>query len=314
MGGRYRNWPLWVWLALGAMTVVDALWLVLTPLSLAPNDIPMLAESIASVGVLIAVAYRYREHPTFFTLLSGVGITLASWPLLRLLNHLTMSITFPLADSRLASADAAIGFDWLAYVRWVDDHPILLRLMGMTYQNLTLYSCAAFLLLLVVQGTERAREFVLLFLGAAILTILVGMLMPARGAMLFYAPSPSIFHHIVAAGMGTYFWPPIEALRSDPHHVLALDNLPGLVAIPSFHTAMGVIMIWCSRGVRRLFIASLALNTLMISGTPIYGGHYAVDILAGAGMVLALVAIAHRRWIAASIRTLYGVRENSRSA
>ncbi|MFT3977324.1 MAG: phosphatase PAP2 family protein [Sphingomonas bacterium] len=255
---------------------------------------PTLAETGAAFGLLLALAHHRRDRPMPFMLLSGAAISLAAWPLLRILNHLTMSIPFPLADARLAALDATIGFDWLAYVRWMDAHPGLLGLTNLTYQSLSYYSCAAFLLLLVARGPARAREFVLLFLSAAILTIVTGILLPARGAMLFHAPEAALFHHIVPGETGTYFWPALNALRSDPNHMLELGNLPGLVAIPSFHTAMGVIMICCSRGGPRLFLPSLTLNLLMIAGTPVWGGHYAVDILAGAGLALTLVVIL--RW------------------
>ncbi|MBO9624191.1 MAG: phosphatase PAP2 family protein [Sphingomonas sp.] len=296
---RSLDWPRWVWFALAGVAAVDVLWLALTPLSLAPKDIPTLVRTVLLCGVLLGGAYHFRQRPTFFMLLSGIAITLGAWPLLRILNHLTMTIPMPIADGSLAAADAAIGFDWVSYVLWMDAHPFLLRATEMAYQNLTQYSSAAFLLLLVFKGPERAREFVLLFLAAAILTIVLGMLMPARAAMAHYAPPPYLFDHVLAGKTGTECVRLLEELRSDPFHVLDLQHLPGMVSIPSFHTAMGVILIWCSRGKPLLFVLSLAINMTMIAGTPVWGAHYAIDILAGTALALGLILLFN--WQAAAI-------------
>ena len=48
---------------------------------------------------------------------------------------------------------------------------------------------------------------------------------------------------------GAYHLEHLERLRSDPMPVLSLSDLPGLVTFPSFHTAMGVIAIYCCRSI-----------------------------------------------------------------
>ena len=84
------------------------------------------------------------------------------------------------------------------------------------------------------------------------------------------------------------------ALRTDPQHVLDLNNLPGLVTFPSFHTAMGIIAIYCSRGTPWLFWPSLIINILMISSTPLFGSHYLIDVIAGAVVALGTILFIRR--------------------
>jgi membrane-associated phospholipid phosphatase len=72
-------------------------------------------------------------------------------------------------------------------------------------------------------------------------------------------------------------------------HILTLDQLPGLTTFPSFHTAMGIICTWCSRGSIGLFPLMLIINGLMIASTPILGSHYLADVIGGA--LLAIAAI-----------------------
>lgn len=65
----------------------------------------------------------------------------------------------------------------------------------------------------------------------------------------------------------------------------------GIVTFPSFHTACGLmaaVLAWANRWLRWPF---LIWSALLIAGTPIDGGHYLADILAG-GLITAAVLIA----------------------
>lgn len=57
---------------------------------------------------------------------------------------------------------------------------------------------------------------------------------------------------------------------------------------------MGVVAIYCCRGVPALLAVSLTVNILMIASTPIYGAHYLVDVIAGAGVALAIILLYRR--------------------
>jgi len=68
----------------------------------------------------------------------------------------------------------------------------------------------------------------------------------------------------------------------------------GLVSLPSFHTALGVLFCLTLRH-SRLGWPCLLLNLLMIASTPVMGGHYLVDLLAGALLPLGLFALGRVR-------------------
>jgi membrane-associated phospholipid phosphatase len=55
----------------------------------------------------------------------------------------------------------------------------------------------------------------------------------------------------------------------------------GLVSLPSYHAAMGLLFIWAFRHVRLLFPAAVVLNIALLASTPTHGGHYLVDVIAG---------------------------------
>jgi len=68
----------------------------------------------------------------------------------------------------------------------------------------------------------------------------------------------------------------------------------GLVSLPSFHTALGVLFCLALRH-SRLGWPCLLLNLLMITSTPVMGGHDLVDLLAGALLPLGLFAAGRLR-------------------
>lgn len=309
-GEAEPRWPVWPWFVLGGLLLVEAVWLLATPLGLTDRTAMILGQLFVMVGTCLILARRFRRHPRLHALCAGGAFLLAAWPALRLFNHLTMSLAFPLADARLSAWDRAIGFDWLAYMRWADQYPALLRAMDLSYGNLTGYSCLLFVLLALGRNpVERCRELIALFLGTALFCSALGAFLPAVAAMAWYQPSPDLFSHI-GPQTGRYHLEVLYALRQDPAHLFDLSNMPGLVTFPSFHTAMGVLAIYCARGTHWLFWPMLVVNLVMIASTPVLGSHYGVDILAGTATALGAIAI-YRRFGGIRTNSTYRTRPGS---
>lgn len=289
-----HGWPLWPFFVIAALALVEAAWLLATPFSLAPGTAATLPNLAVFALAMILLAHRFRHYERAHAFCMGGAFLFAAWPVLRLFNHLTMSFGFPLADATLAGWDAAIGFDWLSYVRFVDSRPWLLRAVGVCYGNLTGYSCILFMLLAMGrEPARRCRELVVLFLVTALFCTSVGAFFPALAAMAYYAPPAELFQH-VGPTTGGYHLEALNALRSDPAHIFDLGRMPGLVTFPSFHTAMGIVAIYCARGTPWLFAPMIVINGLMIAATPVFGSHYGIDVIAGAAVAGAAI-LAYRR-------------------
>ncbi len=71
-------------------------------------------------------------------------------------------------------------------------------------------------------------------------------------------------------------------IRSDELRVLPPTFGEGLVGFPRFHAISAVLNIWAGWPLRRWRIAILPVNLMMLAATPVFGGHYLVDVLAGA--------------------------------
>lgn len=289
-----RNWPVWPWALLGIFALVDGLWLLATPISLDTGAVTAIISLIPLVVAALLGAKRFENNDALYVVCTGLAFILVAWPTLRLFNHLSMTTALPWADAMLSQLDGMIGFDWHAYIRWLDGQRWLLSIMNWTYTGLNGYSIFFFLLLALFPDRRAACfEFIALFVVSASLCMTLGMFFPAQAAMVYYAPDLSGFQH-VHDSVGTYHISSLNMLREAPAPVLALDNLPGLVTFPSFHTAMGVVLIYACRRSLLLLVPSLGINLSMIAATPLYGSHYGIDILAGIAAALVTIAIVRR--------------------
>jgi membrane-associated phospholipid phosphatase len=133
------------------------------------------------------------------------------------------------------------------------------------------------LLLLSATGRlARMREFLWIFVLTLMACVSVSWLFPAESAWA---------HFHMTDRVDAYHLADFTALRAGRLLAIPWPEAIGLVTFPSFHAAMGLTLIYATRGIRFVFPASLVLNLLMIASTPTEGGHYLVDVIAGLAVV-----------------------------
>ena len=283
------------WGALVAVWAIEAIWLLMSErLSLDLSSVRMVLLA-AGLTVFFASYCRSRSDLRLRRLtvpLIGALFIILAFTSLRVLNHLTMSIPFPLADDSLANLDAMLGLDWLAYAAWVAAHPLIVAAFELAYTGLALVVLAAFVTLWAVGRIDRAKEFVRLVFATGLAATAIGAFFPAKAAMDRFA-LPNM-KDIFGPAAGVYHLPYLQSLRSGLPHVLNLQELPGLVVIPSFHTACALLIMYSCRGITILQILSIFYSVVLIASTPIMGGHYFIDLVGG-GILVAAVLFADRR-------------------
>jgi hypothetical protein len=214
------------------------------------------------------------------------------------LSYLTASLGGPLWDAALLRSDLSLGLDWRAYLGFVNAHPALGLAFTLAYQSLL----PQLILALAALGfTGRMRELGIL-IGASILSgaviIALSGLMPARWVFEQLGLQARDYANLSPAS-GELHVPLINALRSGAIRSISLDGAMGIITFPSYHAALGVIFGAAFWSVPRLRWPALVLNAVLLAATPIDGGHYFVDVLAG-------VAVA-----AISLAAMRSVRSNS---
>lgn len=264
-------------------------------------DLQSLVPTLQRVAALVAVIALLLWRPglgskvthRLVLLLCGLVFLVIAWDAIRILNHTTMTLDYPLADDMLHRWDQALGFDWLAYFKIVETTPWLRDALAWSYTSLTGLSVIAYVLMCLALDPRRSLYFLECFTLTAVVCTLSGAFFPARAAVDRYIGAEADFS-IFPEEPGLYHLEFLERLREGVPVELVLGQLPGLVTFPSFHTAAGVLLVvalWRSW----LFLPALAYAVLMIGSTPVYGGHYFVDLIAGTLVALGIAFMMARR-------------------
>ncbi len=278
--------PSWFLLALMLASVVAAQYgnaFSIDPVRALPAFGSLLALGIALLVGRNTARPRLAAGATAFlqmTLFTLLGVVLAYALAARAGN---------LWDGQLAGADRAIGFDWPAVRAGLDPFPPVIWLLGLAYHSLILQMVVVIVVLSALGKFDTLRMTVCAAIGSGFVTILLSGVTPAMGNLF----DPANYMHL---------WPSvawqeqalITGLRDGSLRSLDLTMLMGIVSFPSFHATLAAIFIWAFRAVPRLAVPGGGWAVLTILATPIFGGHYAVDVIAGLLLAPPAIIVARR--------------------
>lgn len=283
-----------------AIIAVDWLWIIATDFRF---DIMSIGKPAAIVAFLMMTAWFYRvRRPIrkFEILCTETALLLAFSAAAAVLSYLVASLDMPLIDTQLLAVDAALGFDWIAYVDFVNKRPWLGAVSSAVYVT-TLAQVALVVVLFGVLGdVDRARRFVTAVMLGALLCIFISAVLPSAGALATLRPSAEFAaanQPVVDLDYKQTFFD----LRSGAERFISLESLRGLIAFPSYHCTLSALIVIAFYGMGRWFWPVLLLNTAVILATPIDGGHHLADSLGG--VIVALLA-----WKTATSLSRLGVR------
>ena len=268
------------WLALLAVALIEIIWIQATGFRLHASwdDTQVLGVVLATMFGLRLFACRRGSLMAEY-----LGLTLCMALVFKVFSYLCMAASGPLVDRQLLALDRALGFDWLAGWHFLIAHPFVMTAMRWLYNSLTyqaLYMCL--LLGLMTRVTALREVFWIIFLSALV-TNLFAIILPAYGPF-------EIF------GLSSHgsFLPDMKHLKSGGAMEFKLSELTGVICFPSFHT---VIALGYAYSLRRTGIIGYTLataNIIMLLGVPFLGGHYVIDMIAGAAVFgLATLGVRH---------------------
>ena len=294
------------WAVMAILAVVLAVWSYVTGFGVTMGS----SLNLVAGGVLLLLAAGwccYRNTLLFVPYLAfGLVFFVIMGNLLVTGNYLGVALGFPLTDNALAGFDRAIGFDWPAHVRWVNNHPFVLSVMGHIYVMLNQILAVTFFALFALRKFGRIKEALIVFFATGVITVIAGTLFPAIGAYTYYhLPAGDIAN--IPADAGRYFLEHFKGVRDGSMTVLNLDNQKGLVQFPSFHTQLALLSIWSLRRTI-IFWPMTVINIIMIISTQAFGGHHLADVFGGA-VIFAVTLWAYHRM--ASWQFLKGNSERS---
>jgi membrane-associated phospholipid phosphatase len=266
---------------------------------------PLAFGIMMAIGItLAAVAYLHvhvkdnQADPKLVFMLGTVAQVIVVTAIVGPLSYVVAALDWPLQDHALAALDRAMGFDAKTVILFVNDYPTLAGVLGFGYGMIKWPLLAIPIVLAATRRWARLQQFVTALMLALMATIVISIFVPAIGNYQFMGLTPADVPNVnvTAFLLGQH---DIPAVRDGSLRYLALLKLAGIVTFPSFHTASAVLYAWAFAPVRFFGPTALVINTLMIASTPVIGGHYLVDVVAGA--ILAVAAIAAAQWLFARL-------------
>lgn len=283
------------WIMIAGMGAALALGLAVTDFSIGLSG---LAIAGGYVGLYAGFAYANarsakRRDPQVIFVLAGIAQAVVITALMTPLTYIAASSNWPLQDAHLLAVDRMLQLDWAAYVRFVDAHPTLAAWLSFGYTMIRWPLFAIPVVLAAKHRYRRIEEFIFAFGVALIVTTLVSALVPAIGVYQQIGLDPSALHNVDPQAY-------LEQLRDLPparagtlRH-LDLMGLAGIVTFPSFHAASAVLYAWALWPVKWARPIAVLANGLMLAATPIIGGHYFIDLLAGIAIAMTAIAVARK--------------------
>lgn len=287
---------LWIWACVAAVWLVDVIWAGLSErISIDPSffrDCALYALSALAVAAIPSphgeLFRRWAERArqlVLFMLFAALGLLTLSY-----FNQLVMTIRFPLADDLLLSWDRALGIDWHAYARWATRTPEFSQVLWKTYGGLLsvmilVVGCA------LIAGRRRvAAELCGLYVVSAVPCMLLASAFPAL-TIPYTQPDPLLLSKLSdMPHFGAYHVSLLLKLRNDAS-VFLTNNPHGLSTFPSFHLMAALLVVYACRGNLLACAAAAAFAVLTFMATPIYGGHYFVDMMGGTLLLVVILAM-----------------------
>jgi membrane-associated phospholipid phosphatase len=300
---------LYAWGTWGALAAADIVWFPFSRLSFAPGSLWRVLPPLLILGVMCcvgwAVRYRVRNDPSkpaavirwivkgLYFLVYAVLFSIAGYVLIVFI-YLSVTVALPLQDARFAALDQSLGFDWQSFVGTLNSSPAVAAVLVWAYHSAGQQLAGVLLLLSFTHRIERLNEFLALNALTVAVTALIGFLVPAIGPTVYYEVDPNLFSNF-GPHSGTWHYEAFLKLRTEASPVLDFSKIAGLVEFPSFHTILAILTVYAVRGFRFIFWPVLVLNVIVIVSTIPEGGHYLVDVIAGAAIAAAAILFVRRQ-------------------
>lgn len=243
---------------------------------------------------IYAVYSGPRPNPQFASLSMSLLLVCFFSPGVVLLSYAAASFGYPYIDDELIRIDAAIGFDWLTVLVWVNDRPALGKVLHYAYQSPLFQTLLIVLPLPFLGHAAHVERWFLAFMICALVCVLLSGPLPAVAAYVHMDVPPALYANLTPTASHVHI-DVLTALREGTITSVTFERLEGIVTFPSFHAAMCLLYAYGMRPVRYLFVFGCVLNGLMLVSCITEGGHYLIDIIAGS--LIAALSITAAVWL-----------------
>lgn len=243
---------------------------------------------IGATGIFASAYCTWRNMQKFRNAVETTFLgVLLTFPVI-VATYLSMRMNMPLVDAQLAALDSGLGFDWTAFVGFVDARPWLATGLDIAYRSFATQLLGLPLLLCFCGRAERAYRMVAGYALICLSASVIAVWFPAIGAYPHFGVTADQLRSI-NIHFGYFFLDQFEGVRNDPDFVLSIAGAAGILTFPSVHAGAATLCAWAGWEIRAIRYPVLVLNIGMAIGAISHGSHYFVDI--PAGILLAIVCI-----------------------
>lgn len=238
--------------------------------------------SAIAAGILLAVAAGYgwsARSPALANMAYFGALWIVFTAIGAISTYHATAMNYPLLDGAFSRMDQALGFRWADWYAFSHRYVWLYRVLQSAYNSLALQIIGSILFLCAIGMQQRCYELWWAALLSLAATSVISGLFPAAGTFEFYGVDIGRAVHLAH----------FHQLRDGVSRTYTLSAMQGIVTFPSYHMVMALLLTNAFRGTRLLGVIA-ALNAVMVLSTPVFGGHYLVDMLCGA--VIAVLAAA----------------------
>lgn len=283
------------WAVVAALIAAVAIVELQSPLAIAVGSLlNLMLACIALIGAAIFYT-RVRINERFRACCIGLSQALLFSAAGSILSYLLARGGGGLWDESLTRWDRAVGFDWLAYAFAVDSQAWAALAFRICYDSLIPQTVVVIVALGFSGRIDQLRMFILAAMLSGSVAVLLSPLFPAVGNFTYLDLNHSAFAHVWQssdlADVRDFL-----ALRNGSLAALDLRTMQGIIVFPSYHGALASVTLWAfwTSGLRWLRWIGGAVALTTIAATPVFGGHYLVDVIAGIGLAIATIAAARR--------------------
>jgi hypothetical protein len=279
------------WLPIGILLILLGVCLVASGFSL---EIESRFLGVVLTASLFIVAGHYLILRKWGTRPAFILVSMAQLDLFFLvagpLTYIAASANLPLQDATLAHWDQLFGLDWVAYYGFITGRPTLVQYAYFFYAMIAWQGAGVPIILGLTRNYVRLQQFTLACMLTLCITVIISSLVPAFGTYHQYG-LPTNFSGFSATGYLLQM-DRLPLVRDGALRVLNINRFGGIITFPSFHAAIAILALWGFWGVWWMRPLSLIVNVGMLMATPLLGGHYFVDVIAGGALAALAIAVA----------------------
>lgn len=258
-------------------------------LSLDLHGIALPALMLALMVALAVIYGRWRPAPRIAAAAAMAADLIVYGLVFGTLSYLATAADRPMMAAQFAAADHWLGFDWQVYVPFVRATPVLRTMLHFGYTMMVQQLGLIVVVLTLLGRFQWLRITVDAFGLMALTAIILSGFFPAVDADVYFgATVPQMTPHGWIAELQRV--QDFLNLRDGFLVQIPVIDATGIVTFPSFHTMCGFLFAVAFGQIRFLRWPAVGLNALLIAATPVEGGHYLVDMLAGIALATAIMA------------------------